>query len=99
MVQLSTTLDGSDSDFSGHDFFYISHREYVPRMVKISLLIVKENIIYPKLEESGEDGRPMRCATAIDDLRWKWAGIWEGQRQLVQKNFAAFIRFANVPYA
>ena len=44
MVQLSTTLDGSDSDFSGHDFFYISHREYVPRMVKISLLIVKENI-------------------------------------------------------
>jgi len=67
---------------------------------------VKENIrrafvrlIYPKLEESGEDGRQMRCATAIDDLRWKWAGIWEGQRQLVQKNFAAFIRFANVPYA
>ena len=44
MVQLSTTLDGSDSDFSGHDFFYISHREYVPRMVKISLLIAKENI-------------------------------------------------------
>jgi len=75
-------------------------------MVKISPLIVKENIrrafvrlIYPKLEESGEDGRQMRCATAIDDLRWKWAGIWEGQRQLVQKNFAAFIRFANVPYA
>lgn len=41
-VQPSTMLDGSD--FGGDDFFYISLREYVPGMIKIGLLIVKENI-------------------------------------------------------